>query len=716
MSTRTLGGVLLTVVVLAGCGSGGGAPPVTTPAAPVPTPKSSLAAKTFAADCSDFLSYAAESLTNQYLNVFQCYADAPCPVGIASASPPVAGAPATGPGAPADGSAIPGRVSGTNTQERGVDEADIVKADARGYLYILSGQTLSVLDAFPAADIDAAPLVTVNLAPPGQVFYARDLFLDQSAQRLVILGETYDAQYRARAVSVLVSVSNPLAPVEQQRLTLDGYGIDARRIDARVHRVVGFQPPLPAWFFDGSDSLARQREQYQSARNAGRDDEASRIKTEIGNDIAGRVRSAGANALLPRLGQQTPDGGSSESVLRCGSLAHPGVNTGLGLVLVDSFNSDGSLRAATGLVNNAYIAYASPANLYLAQSSAGWFFAPTQLEETAIYRLALSTTGAASFQGVGKVDGTLSGPYALSEHAGFLRVASTQSRFGPERTTTGNHLTVLNATTTGDLPQVGALRELAPGERIQGVRMIGARGYLVTFRQVDPLFGLDLSDATRPRVASELKLPGFSSYLAPVGDDYLLTVGRAGSDDGLNGQLGIQLFDVRNLAAIRQVAGISPPAGDNSYSYSTAEYDPHAFTYFPDSETADAPGTLTVPLQTYGEQESDRFTGFVVVRVEPASSTPLREIGRISHADFPDREGSCGGASSSGDAPCRDYYQLVEPRRAVFIEDAGATALLTISAVGVIASNAANPAQELARRELSYDPPCCIYYPTTTGP
>lgn len=704
MRTPLMASLALGCLLLAACGAG------TVPAArgPVSTPKSSLQAKNFAADCGDFISYVAESLTNQYLNVYQCYADAPCPVFATSGTAavdsgtPTAGAPVAAP--------APSRVSETNTQERGVDEADIVKADLRGYLYILSGHTLSVLDAHPADELDTAPLATLDLATDDGFFYARDLFLDTAAQRLVIFGERSNSAGRSEAVSIFVDVSQPTAPVERLRLAVDGYGIEARRIATRVHRVVAYQPPLPGWFFDGNDELVQRREAYLSARNNGRDAEAEQLKKDIGSEINARLRNAGAETLLPRLRSQTPGAAESEAVMACSAIAHPAVSEGLGFVLIDSFGTEGAARASSGLVNNAYIVYASPDNLYLVQSSSGWFFAPSQKEETAIYRLALAATGAASFQGLGKVDGSVIGSYALSEHQGFLRVASTESRFGPGRSESGNHLTVLDARTAGDLPIVGQLRELAPGERIQGVRMVGERGYLVTFRQVDPLFGLDLSTPTQPRVASVLKLPGFSSYLSPVGDDYLLTVGRDGSDEGLNGQLGIQLFDVRNLAAIRQVASITPPAGSNSYSYSLSEYDPHAFTYFPDAENAAAPGTLVVPLQTYGEQEADRFSGFVVVRVEPDSGTPLREIGRISHADFPDRQSSCGGTF----APCQDYYQLVEPRRAVFIQDASLTALLTISSVGVIASNAATPSQELARRELPYDEPCC-FYPTAAS-
>ena len=230
MQTRSITALLLSGLLLTACGGGA----ASEARVPVSTPKASLQPKNFAADCGDFISYVAESLTNQYLNVYQCYADSPCPVFASGAPTEASGAPAAG--APAAAPA-PSRVSETNTQERGVDEADIVKADLRGYLYILSGHTLSVLDAHPADELDTAPLATLDLAADEAFFHARDLFLDTAAQRLVIFGERSSSDGRSEAVSIFVDVSQPTAPVERLRLAVDGYGIEARRIDLAEDRL-----------------------------------------------------------------------------------------------------------------------------------------------------------------------------------------------------------------------------------------------------------------------------------------------------------------------------------------------------------------------------------------------------------------------------------------------------------------------------------------------
>lgn len=695
---------LLTLSLLAACNGSDDA--ATPPAVDrVVTPISKLALKRFDASCGEFLSYAADAYTEQYLAPIYCLAAGfgPCPVAVDAGSP----TPATG-----SGGATPERVSTTNTQEEGVDEADIVKADAAGNLYILGATTLHVLPAFPPAGLQERAVASVTLSGSESGFYAQDFFLDEAARRVVVMGSQYGT--RAQGVNVVLDISNPASPVEVSRLTLDGYGLEARRIGNRIHRVQRYDVPLPAWFSDSNDPLVQKRQAYQDAQSRGDQATADRIKAEIRSEIGNRVNAAGPAPLLPRLGLSVAGGNRSETQMACADISHPEVTTGMGLALIDSFSTTGTLRAASGIINNAYTVYGSAQNLYLAQSSFGWFFDRAQSEQTAIYRLQLSETGAAQYRAVGAVDGSIIGRYALSEHAGALRVASTQTRFTDGQASTVNGVTVLNAT-GAELSRLGAVENLAPGERIQGVRFIGERGYVVTFRQVDPLFALDLSNPAQPRVTDELKIPGFSSYLMPLGSSHLLTIGRAGDEQQLNGQVAVQLFDVANPADIRQVASLSPQAGGgSSYSYSAAEYDPHAFSYFPDRSDAQLPGTLSVPLQSYDRNGNSGFTGFLVLRVDAAAAQPLREIGRIRHDVFLKPGAGCsGGSSGSTPAPCSDAYYAADPRRSVFMQDAAGTYLYTVSTLGVIASDAGAPSTELGRRELPQEaaPSCCVAFP-----
>jgi len=696
-------------LLLGGCGgSGRGGDDDAVPASrSTPTPASVLRLKNFSTSdsCAEFLGYAATALTEQYLQPFySCSADGlrPCPIFL---GPPEAVNAA--PAAPATDGAQPDRVSGTHTQEAGVDEADVVKADAAGNLYILNGRHLYVLDAFPPAGLATQPLADLPLAGDDAGFFATDFFLDEAAQRLVVLGQSYGAQ-GGEVVNVIVDISDPAQPTEVQRLRHTGYALEARRVGARVHRVARFDVPLPGWFSDADDPLVQQRQDYLDAQAREDQAESDRIRAATRAEIEKRLQDAGAAALLPQLSDA-----AGTRALGCGDVARPDVAAGLGLVVIDSFDSDGSTRAASAAVNNSWLVYGSADNLYLAQSSFGWRFAPTQAEETAVYRFALDPQGPARYQGLGKVPGSVIGRFAFSEFEGHLRVASTETRFTDDSSTsTFNHLHVLRADQAqSDLPVVGSVRDYAPGERIQGARFVGRRGFVVTFRQIDPLFAFDLTEPARPVIASALKIPGFSSFLAPLGEDYLLTVGREGDDAGLSGRMQVSLFDVRDLANVSQISTLVPanqPTG--SYSYSSAEYDPHAFTYFPDSVAAAAPGRLALPLQIYGDTPEQQFSGFLLLRVNPLAATAeerLAELGRIDHQSLA-ADRAC---ADEGSERCSEAVYAADPRRSLFMEDAFGTYLYTVSTSGVLASDANDPDTALGQRVLPYDPSpydCCV--------
>ncbi len=141
------------------------------------------------------------------------------------------------------------------------------------------------------------------------------------------------------------------------------------------------------------------------------------------------------------------------------------------------------------------------------------------------------------YLGNAKVPGTALNQFSMDEYNGYLRIATTSGSWGDDLT---NQLYVLD----DDLQTVGKIEGVAQGESIRSVRFVGDTGYVVTFEQTDPLFVIDLSDPTNPVIKGELKIPGFSSYLHPVGDGLMLGVGFDGTETGTNGGLKISLFDV----------------------------------------------------------------------------------------------------------------------------------------------------------------------------
>ena len=228
---------------------------------------------------------------------------------------------------------------------------------------------------------------------------------------------------------------------------------------------------------------------------------------------------------------------------------------------------------------------------------------------TEIHRFDVSDPSKTVYKASGSVPGFILNNYALSEFNGDLRVASTEDppwqTAGPAAQSS-SRVTVLRQD-GNKLNPVGAVGGLGQGERIYGVRFMGERGYVVTFRQIDPLYTLDLSTPTAPKVVGELKIPGYSAYLHPVGENLLLGVGREGANAKAS------LFDVSNLAAPREVTNLQ-----FAVSSTSVENEPHAFLFW-------APKKLVVlPLQSY----QPPFTGAVGIHVEPNA---LSEVGRITH-------------------------------------------------------------------------------------
>jgi uncharacterized secreted protein with C-terminal beta-propeller domain len=165
------------------------------------------------------------------------------------------------------------------------------------------------------------------------------------------------------------------------------------------------------------------------------------------------------------------------------------------------------------------------------------------------------------------------------------------------------------------MPQVGQVAGLGRGEQIYSVRFLGDAGYVVTFRQVDPLYTLDLSVPSAPRVVGQLELEGYSSYLHPVSPGRLLGIGQdVGSQNEPSGSK-LVLFDVSDPSAPRVLARTSLGGG----SYTAAQYDHHAFLFWPPT------GLAVLPLQIYGTPD---FTGAIGFHVSQAAIT---EAGRVQH-------------------------------------------------------------------------------------
>ena len=209
-----------------------------------------------------------------------------------------------------------------------------------------------------------------------------------------------------------------------------------------------------------------------------------------------------------------------------------------------------------------------------------------------------------TYVGSGHVTGSVRDRWSLDEHDGRLRVAWTRTG---KQGHTQNGITVL-AERGGALVPTGTIDRLGLDENIQSVRWFDDLAVLVTFRQMDPLYTIDLTDQDRPREVGALKIPGYSGYLHPIGDDLLLGLGVDATEQGqsLGGQAAV--FDIGDLRNPQRISR----QGFGQQSSLPALDDPRGFTWLPDRRT----GLTTVTSWT-----SDRAR---LVAVEVADDGALQ--------------------------------------------------------------------------------------------
>ncbi len=597
--------------VLAGCTSGPFAVQDTTtsstrPVTPGPAPGRSFALAAFDS-CEQFVAFARDEAGKRVT----AWGLGGGPVWFDKGRTEATVAAPTGEGAGDMGDGGDGAgTSGTNVQEAGVDEGDLVETDGR-VVYSVVGGRLVVVDT-----VEGARLADVEL--PGG-----DHLLLLDGDRLAVVtrswggvvpvdGVATDARIAmpggpfagaSETVVTLYDVRTPAAPALVARTHLEGDLVASRASDgvARLVLRTPFGARLP---FVMPASVAGE------AR-------ALELNREV-------IAASTAADWLPWSYTERADGTVTDPApaLRCEAVERPVTFAGLGMLWVVEvpFAGDGVATGEAAVVAQGEIVYASAETLYVATTRwqeilPGETTAPTPEEPTtAIHAFALGGQAGTRYVASGEVPGTLLNQFSMSEHAGVLRVAVTEGWMGDD-SRSSVHLLRRDRDT---LVELGAVGDLGPTERIYAVRFLGDRGYVVTFRQTDPLYVLDLSDPTAPRLTGELKIPGYSAYLHPLAGERLLGVGQAADDTGRVQGAQVSLFDVADPTAPRQVA-VLPLGG-----WTEVEVDHLAFLWWP-SAAEPSSGTAVVPVQVF---DGGQFQGAVVVGV---GADGLAERGRLTH-------------------------------------------------------------------------------------
>ena len=569
--------------------------------------------------------------------------------------------------APSGAGAAAPQHSDTTVHEPGTDEPDLVKTDGRRVVTVVNG-TLQVVDT---AGRRVTGSVRITPAQPEYAVQPANLLLSGD-RALVIMPVSYGivmkpAQPSSAAVPfpqpstrfVLVDLAG--APKVLGSQTVTGDYLDGRLVGSVARLVARSQPAItypgpvrPGPLRPGSGPSSTQ----DQARAA--------------------ALAAPLSAWLPGY-SITANGQTTNHTVDCRQVSHPDDYTGMSMLTVYSVDLSRSLGgiAPISLAADGDTVYGTTQSLYVA-SNPRWYAVPLASpgigvlpqpagpptaanqavptaqaepststkplppirpipsrkpvppthpvpstpaapqpppEQTEIHRFDITGAGAPRYLGSGIVPGRLINQYAMSEYAGFLRVATTSEQL-PAQQQSAVH--VLKADT---MTRVGSVTGLGKGQRIYSVRFIGPVGYVVTFRQIDPLYTLDLSVPAHPRVAGELELTGYSAYLAPAGDGRLIGIGQEADNQGETAGLQVALFDVRDPAHPKRLAQLV-----KNGLHSEAESDPHAFLYWP------ATGTVVLPVNSWtgGEYRASAL----VLHVSDSAITQQGTVGQ-PHNDQP---------------------------------------------------------------------------------
>jgi hypothetical protein len=472
--------------------------------------------------------------------------------------------------APAPGAVEGQDFSGTNTQEVGVDEGDIVETDGE-FVYVANSDGLRIVSVADA-DVVAEPEL-----PQG----SHQLLLD--GDRLVVVTSSWSGA--PDTIVSLFDVTDPTSPALLRRSHLEGAVVATRSVDgvARLVITTSFDQRLP----------------FVQPNQFGLDEESA---LERNREI---IDESTVEDWLPRWFDEDADGafGPMSQVLPCETVAAPADFAGLGLTWIGSIdvNGDGTPVGSAGIVSTGDTVYASTDNLYVATQNWDWQWGgpvPLPVEEgapetapvedpgpppTLIHQFSLDSGTGATYIASGQVEGRLLNQFSMSEYNGDLRVATTTDDWGGFGDQSESTVFVLRP--EGDeLRQISSVGGLGKDEQIYAVRFIDDLAYVVTFRQTDPLYVIDLADPANPVEAGELKIPGYSAYLHPVGDGLLLGVGQDATDEGRTTGTQLSLFDVSDPSNPQRISTL--PIG----GYSEAEWDHKAFLFWP------ADGTIVLPV------------------------------------------------------------------------------------------------------------------------
>lgn len=402
------------------------------------------------------------------------------------------------------------RYSDTNVREAGVGEADMVKTDGKN-LYIVNGKKVEIV-SIEADDMQELAAITVDADSNIRELYVEDSRLAVLYTRSEYTKEDgFEICSRNYTCTDVYDISDASAPVKLNTISQSGFYNTMRVKDGYAYVLSSFQ----------ADTAAPR------------------------SDISAYVPAVQGSALeADRIYMPESTLGSEYTVITAFSLAEPQEQT-------DS-------RAVFG---SAGLCYVSGSSIYVTESC--YDETAADVMQTAIRKVAYHD---GVLEGVAqtKVDGELNDSFSIDEYNGYLRLVTTVTPISDVVPIDGSSTTAVeeeNKSTNSlyvldeALELTGEITDLAEDEQVYSARFMGDTGYFVTFRQVDPLFSVDLSDPADPKIIGELKIPGFSEYLHPYGEGHLLGIGMDVDEEGVTTEgVKLSMFDISDPGNVTEAS------------------------------------------------------------------------------------------------------------------------------------------------------------------
>lgn len=570
--------------------------------------------------------------------------------------------------------------SGTNNQVAGVDEADIIKTDGT-YIYALVRNELSIIKATPAGEASVVSKITFKSRP-------QDIFINGTS--LAVFGndnqiynlELYRSFRRQSGYTFfkVFDLTDPVNPREVRDLDFEGSYTDARMIGDYVYFITNSysnyieKEPLTPRVLSGTQVLPFSPDvfyfdipyesfNYTSVTAINLKNQSEAISGQVYLMDGNQNLYVSENNLYLTYTQYVNEYDLEQAVKRelvysqlsaedqdkiSKIEASPNYILSISekkykvVAIIDrylsSLSEDEQKNIQTNLDTNLKKKIEEKSD---------------EMERTIIHKISINGNKI-EYKAKGEVVGQVLNQFSMDENNNYFRIATTRSqmwsRFSEKASESYSNIFVLDA----DLKLVGSLKNLATTERIYSARFMGDRVYLVTFRQIDPLYAISLADPTKPTVLGALKIPGFSNYLHPVDKNGTKIIGLGkDTEENSNGGVTIKglklsLFDFTDLANPKELD--SYLFGDSS-SDSIALSDHKAFLY------SEAKNLLVIPAVL---RENGRLTfgGSMVFGIDN-NSFVLK--GKIDH--------SSGGSFSASDYwRGYDYYDNTV-KRSLYIND-----------------------------------------------